>query len=235
MTSCNICNNLENVFKNIKKAAQKAKRNPGEVKLIAVSKTVPPEIISDAVDAGVDIFGENYVQEAKAKIDRLKDKNISWHFIGHLQKNKGKNAVELFDMIHSLDSFPLARKLNEYAKIKEKKTEVLIQVNIAGEPGKSGLREEEVQGFIEKITVLDSLKLKGLMVIPPYSPNPENSRPYYNALKKLLSKINRLKILDSSLSELSMGMSNDYVIAIEEGATMVRVGTVIFGSRIYRV
>jgi pyridoxal phosphate enzyme (YggS family) len=232
MSSFNISKNLEKVLENIKKAAVKAKRDPDKIKLVAVSKTVPPEVISDAIDAGVKIFGENYVQEAKAKIVKLKSKNVSWHFIGHLQKNKAKYTIELFDMIHSLDSFHLFKELNKRAEIEGKKMEVLIQVNLAGEElTKSGLREENVQELVESALELNNLKLKGLMVIPPYSLNPENSRPYYTALREILNKINRLRILDSPLSELSMGMSNDYMVAIEEGATIIRVGTAIFGQR----
>lgn len=211
----------------IESAAQKAGRDPGEVKLVAVSKTVEVDRIREAIEAGVSILGENYVQEAQKKIEGI-DRDISWHFIGHLQSNKAKYAIRLFDMIHSVDSIPLAEELNRRAEKEGRAIDVMIEVNLSGETTKFGAEEEKAFDLARKIVDLKNLSLIGLMTMPPYFDDPELSRPYYVRLRQLKEKMTREGIL---LKELSMGMSNDFEVAIEEGATYVRVGTAIFGAR----
>jgi len=211
----------------IEKAAQRVGRDPAEIKLVAVSKTVEVARIKEAIEAGVSIFGENYVQEAQKKIEEI-GRPAVWHFIGHLQSNKAKYAVRLFDMIHSLDSLPLAEELNRRAEQAGRMMKVLIEVNISGETTKFGTDEALVFGIARGILSFRSLSLEGLMTMPPYFDSPEMSRPYYIKLRDLKEKMAKEGI---SLKELSMGMSNDFEIAIEEGATYVRVGTAIFGAR----
>ena len=186
--------------------------------------------MQEAVKAGVTVFGENYVQEAKRKIKDLErsKKDIRWHFIGNLQKNKAKDAVLLFDMIESVDSIGLAKELNKRAK---EKIDVLIQVNLAKEKTKGGVTEHEALVLAREIAKLENLSLKGLMTIPPYFENPEMSRPYFTELRRLAEKIRRENIPNVIMKDLSMGMSHDFEIAIEEGATIIRVGTAIFGER----
>jgi len=219
--------NLLRVMERIEKAAQRVGRDPAEIKLVAVSKTVEVARIKEAIEAGVSIFGENYVQEAQKKIEEI-GRPAVWHFIGHLQSNKAKYAVRLFDMIHSLDSLPLAEELNRRAEQAGRMMKVLIEVNISGETTKFGTDEALVFGIARGILSFRSLSLEGLMTMPPYFDSPEMSRPYYIKLRDLKEKMAKEGI---SLKELSMGMSNDFEIAIEEGATYVRVGTAIFGAR----
>ncbi len=211
----------------IDKAARRVGRDPKEIRLVAVSKTVETARIQDAIEAGVSILGENYVQEAQKKIEAI-GRPVAWHFIGHLQSNKAKYAVRLFDMIHSLDSFPLAEEINRRAEKEGCSIKVMIEVNLSGEPTKFGMEEVRVLGLVKRILDLDHLSLEGLMTMPPYFDSPEMSRPYYIQLRELKEKIIKEGIL---MKELSMGMSNDFEIAIEEGATYVRVGTAIFGPR----
>ena len=211
----------------IEKAARRAGRDPREIKLVAVSKTVEPARIREAIEAGVSILGENYVQEAQKKIEEI-GQPVAWHFIGHLQSNKAKYAVRLFDTIHSLDSLPLAEELNRRGEQTNKVMKVLIEVNLSGEATKFGTDEERVTNLAKAILSLHFLSLQGLMTMPPYFDNPEVSRPYYVVLRELKEKLARNGI---PMNELSMGMSNDFQIAIEEGATYVRVGTAIFGLR----
>ena len=202
-------------------------RDPKEVKLVAVSKTVESARIKEAIEAGVSILGENYVQEAQKKIEEI-GRPVAWHFIGHLQTNKAKNAIRLFEMIHSLDSLPLAEELNRRAEQGGQVAKVMIEVNISGEATKFGTDEEKVFSIARGILNLNHLSLEGLMTMPPYFDSPEMSRPYYIKLRELKEKMIREGI---PLKELSMGMSNDFEIAIEEGATYVRVGAAIFGER----
>lgn len=210
----------------------RAGRNPEEIKLIAVTKTVPPERIIEAIEAGLRIFGENRVQEARDKIpaimQRAPDIKLSWHMIGPLQKNKAKYAVKLFDMIHSVDSKELALEINKQAEKIGKIQDILIEVKLSSEETKHGISPEEFFELLEFTCTLKNLNVKGLMTIPPYSENPEDSRPYFRRLRELLEEAN---IKGFPLKELSMGMSGDFEIAIEEGATMVRIGTAIFGER----
>lgn len=219
--------NLQKVTERIKKAARNVGRDPSEVKLVAVSKTVEVARIKEAVEAGVSILGENYVQEAQKKIEEI-GRSVSWHFIGHLQSNKAKYAIRLFDMIHSVDSLPLAEELNRRAEQANERIKVMIEVNLSKEATKFGTDEEMVMNLVKGIQNLHSLSLEGLMTMPPYFDLPDMSRPYYVALRELKE---RIAIEGIPMRELSMGMSNDYEIAIEEGATYVRVGTAIFGAR----
>jgi pyridoxal phosphate enzyme (YggS family) len=219
--------NLQRVREGIERAARRAGRDPNEIKLVAVSKTVEVERIREAIDAGVMILGENYVQEAQKKIEEI-GRSVSWHFIGHLQSNKAKYAVNLFDAIHSLDSIPLAEELDRRAERANRKIPVMIEVNLSGEPTKFGTEEETVFGIARKVLDLGNLSLEGLMTMPPYFDDPEMNRPFFIRLRALKDKMAEEGI---PMKELSMGMSNDFEVAIEEGATYVRVGTAIFGAR----
>ncbi|MCL0096219.1 YggS family pyridoxal phosphate-dependent enzyme [Thermodesulfovibrionales bacterium] len=217
-------------------AAMRAGRSPEEVKLIAVTKTVKIEIIKEAIDGGLRVLGENRVQEARAKIEelsRLSTDNyeltgISWHLVGHLQKNKAKYAVQLFDLIHTIDSVELAEEINRQAEKRGKIQRVLAQVKLSKEEAKHGVLPKDLMHLLEKIKALGNLKLEGLMTMPPFFEDTEEARPYF---KRLLEVRNELEKMGFILPELSMGMSNDFEVAIEEGATMVRIGTALFGER----
>ncbi len=222
-----VAKNLEEVRKRIEAAARRAGRDPAPVKLVAVSKTVDAGRIKEAWDAGQQIFGENYLQEAKAKIETL-GPGPAWHFIGHLQSNKAKAAVELFGLIHGVDSLKLARALEKAAAQMGKVQEILIQVNQAGEASKSGVNPEAAAGLLRDIAALPHLRVKGLMTMPPFL-DPDEVRPYFRSLNELRDRLEQLDL--GTLPELSMGMSGDYEVAVEEGATLVRVGTAIFGKR----
>ena len=222
-----IRDNLLRVMERMEKAARRAGRNPGEVKLVAVSKTVDVERIREAIGAGASILGENYVQEAQKKIEEI-GRAVSWHFIGHLQSNKAKVAVRLFDAVHCVDGMALAEELNRRAQQTERKIPVMIEVNLSGETSKFGAEEEKVITLARGILKLEHLSLEGLMTMPPYFDDPEMSRPFFVQLRALKEKLAKEGI---PLKDLSMGMSNDFEVAIEEGATHVRVGTAIFGAR----
>ncbi|MBM4340577.1 MAG: YggS family pyridoxal phosphate-dependent enzyme [Deltaproteobacteria bacterium] len=219
--------NLLRVMERIDKAARRAGRNPAEVKLVAVSKTVETDRIKEAIEAGVTILGENYVQEAQKKIEEI-GHGVSWHFIGHLQSNKVKYAIRLFDMIHSIDSIPLAEELNRRAEKESRRMNVMVEVNLSGEASKFGTEEEKAFDIARQVSNFQNLSLIGLMTMPPYFDDPELSRPYFIQLRALKE---RMVKEDIPVKELSMGMSNDFEVAIEEGATHVRVGTAIFGAR----
>jgi len=219
--------NLLKVMERIREAARRTGRDPGEVKLVAVSKTVTLARIREAIAAGVSILGENYVQEAQKKIEEI-GRPVAWHFIGHLQSNKAKYAVRLFDMIHSLDSVPLCEELNRRAEQAGKIVKVMVEANLSGEAAKFGTEEGKLFNLAGRIRDLDHLSLEGLMTMPPYFDSPEMSRPYFIRLRELKEKVVQAGI---PIQELSMGMSNDFEVAIEEGATYVRVGTAIFGPR----
>jgi pyridoxal phosphate enzyme (YggS family) len=219
--------NLLRVIERIENAAQRTGRNSSEIKLVAVSKTVESARIREAIEAGVSILGENYIQEAQKKIEEI-GRPVAWHFIGHLQSNKAKYAVRLFDMIHSLDSLPLAEELNQRAKQAGRITKVMIELNLSRETTKFGADKERLYNLVKGIRDLSNLSLEGLMTMPSYFDSPEMSRPYYIELRGLKEEMVREGI---PIKELSMGMSNDFEIAIEEGATYVRVGTAIFGAR----
>lgn len=224
--------NVQAVYKRIACAALKSERNPEEIRLIAVTKGVDRDIISEAIEIGLRDFGENRVQSALQKVPELKGSfrksNVSWHLIGHLQRNKAKVAVELFDVIHSLDSLELAEYIDKQAGRIGKIQRVLIQVKLSHEESKHGIDKESLPDLLKGLTGLGNLHAEGLMTIPPYFNDPEKSRPYFRELRELRDYAEKSGF---GLRELSMGMSNDFEVAIEEGATMVRVGTAIFGDR----
>jgi pyridoxal phosphate enzyme (YggS family) len=224
-------NRLKNLKDRIHKAATDCGRDPDSVRLIAVSKTISAAIVQEAIQAGASTLGENYVQEARDKISALSGYKVSWHFIGHLQSNKAKYAVKLFDLIHSVDSTKLAHELNKQALKSGKVQQVLIQVNISRESTKSGITADETADLIHEISQFENIKIKGLMTMPPFFNQPDRVRPYFAALRELREQIRAKDIPGVSLNELSMGMTGDFEVAIAEGATMVRVGTAIFGER----
>lgn len=226
--------NLHSIQERIKKSAERSGRDPGDIKLVAVSKTVRLDKIIEALSAGVLIFGENRVQEAQNKIQdsKFKIQNVEWHLIGNLQKNKARTAVELFDLIHSVDSSALAEEINKQAQKMNKIQRILLQVKLAEEETKHGVREEDLGGLLDKVVGMEHIQLEGLMTIPPYFDDPEKTKPYFQKLRQLADKA---IAKGYPVKELSMGMSNDFEVAIEEGATMVRVGTAIFGERDYKL
>lgn len=225
---------ISSVFKKITYAALRTGRNPEDIKLIAVTKSQPIDKIKEASQLGLRIFGENRVQEAKIKIETLKEftaqwkMTIEWHMIGHLQSNKAKEAVRLFEIIHSMDSEKLAVIINKEAEKINKIQRVLIQVKLSQEESKYGVNIDKIEELVELCTKLPNLKVEGLMTIPPYFENPEDSRPYFKKLRQIKEVLSQKGYC---LKELSMGMSNDFEVAIEEGATMVRIGTALFGQR----
>ena len=215
----------------IQQAAHDCNRSVDSIQLIAVSKTRAADVVKEAIAAGVTDLGENYIQEARDKINRLAATPANWHFIGHLQSNKARYAVRLFDLIHSVDSLKLARELDKYAKKNDKIQPVLIQVNIAREDSKSGVYVEDTLKLLTDIGKLENISVKGLMTMPPYFNAPEKVRPFFAALRELRDRIVSERIPNIAMDELSMGMTGDFKAAIEEGATMVRIGTAIFGER----
>jgi PLP dependent protein len=222
---------LSNVKERIKKAAINCGRDPDTIRLVAVSKTIPEDMVREAIKAGAYILGENYIQEAGNKINALSAYPVSWHFIGHLQSNKAKYAVKLFDMIHTVDSLKLAKELNKQAKKINKIQKILIQVNISMESTKSGVHEEDAQKLIKEISLFENISIKGLMTMPPFFNNPEEAGPCFSALRNLRDKIRDGAIKNINMQELSMGMTGDFEVAIKQGATLVRIGTAIFGER----
>jgi len=227
--------NIKAVYRRISHAAMRAGRNPEDVNLVAVTKTVDTERIKEAVEYGLRVFGESRVQEAQEKISKFEIRNsnlrIEWHLVGHLQRNKAKVAVQLFDLIHSLDSVELAKELNKYAEKAGKVQRVLIQIKLAEEETKHGISKEGLVYLIHEVDKMKHLKPEGLMTIPPFFDAPEMARPYFKELRELRDKINGLRVTGYELRDLSMGMTNDFEVAIEEGATLVRIGTAIFGER----
>ena len=222
---------MEQVKKRIKETADACRRTEAAIRLVAVSKTMPTDVVEDAIEAGVTDLGENYIQEAKEKINALALHPVTWHFIGHLQSNKAKYAVRLFDLIHSVDSFKLAQELDKYAKKNDKIQEILVQVNVAKETSKSGVYPEDTLELLRRVSRLENIAVKGLMTMPPFFNAPEKVRPFFSALRKLRDQIKLVAIPNMSMDELSMGMTGDFEAAIEEGATIVRIGTAIFGDR----
>lgn len=222
---------LDSICRRISSAAEKCGRQPGAVRLVAVSKTIPAETVRSAIENGVTILGENYIQEARKKIETLSAFDVAWHFIGHLQSNKAKYAVRLFDLIHSVDTLKLARELNKQAAKTGKIQQILIQVNISGEETKSGATEGETVKLVQDVGRLEHLVVKGLMTMPPFFDDPQRARPCFKALRRLGDRIRALDLPTVSMDELSMGMTGDFEAAIAEGATLVRIGTAIFGER----
>ncbi len=230
----NIPANLERINDQIKNACQKVGRNPEAVKLIAVSKIKPAEQIEEAFHAGQKYFGESYVQEFRDK-QPLVESPVEWHFIGGLQSNKVKYLRGKVAMIHSVDRLSLAGEIsNQWGKI-DQVANILLQVNVGDELSKSGCAPDDLESLVKSIAPLPNLKICGLMCLPPHSDDPEQVRPYFKQLRQLSQQIEKLQIPNVEMTELSMGMSGDFEVAVEEGATLVRVGTAIFGARIKKV
>jgi len=225
-----IAENLRSVEDRIAAAARRAGREPSSVRLVTVTKTVDRDRIRQAITAGAAILGENRVQEAKEKIEAF-GKAANWHLIGHLQTNKAKYAVKLFDLIHSVDNRELAKELDRQAGKIGKVQDVLIEVSIAGEAAKAGVGIGDTVQLVKEAAGLKHIRVLGLMTMPPFSDDPERSRPYFRKLRDLADAVRKEAIAGVSMNELSMGMSGDFEVAIEEGATLVRVGTAIFGER----
>jgi pyridoxal phosphate enzyme (YggS family) len=226
-----IAENLKIIRERIERAAKRAGRNPEEIRLLAVTKEVDPERIMEAARCGVDIFGENYAQELRDKhdiVEKALEKKIKWHFIGRLQKNKVKYILGRAELIHSLDSLSVAEEINKRAEKLGIKVPVLLEINIGGEEAKGGIRPEQTESFLLEMGRFSHVTVEGLMTMPPFFDNPEMARPYFIQLRKLRDRLNPRF---PNLKELSMGMSGDFEVAVEEGATIVRIGTAIFGSR----
>lgn len=224
--------NIQNIQLKINEAAQRAGRDPKDIQLIAVSKTYPVSAIEEAIANGCSSFGENKVQELMQKIPCL-PKDVQWHLIGHLQTNKVKYIVDQVAMIHSVDTLKLAQEIEIQAKKKNVKVNILIEVNVANESSKYGVKVEETLNLIKEISTLSHVKVKGLMTVAPFVNNPEKNRKIFRKLYQLSVDIKKQNIDNIDIEVLSMGMSNDYEIAIQEGATMIRIGTALFGQRDY--
>lgn len=227
-----ILENITNVRKNIEKACEKAGRNASEVTLVAVSKTKPVSMLKEAYAAGCREFGENKVQELCDKYEVL-EHDIKWHMIGHLQTNKVKYLIGKTTLIHSVDSYKLACEIEKQAAKKDCIMDILVEINIAEEDTKFGVSKEEVLALVRQIAALPHIRIKGLMTVAPYVENPEENRLFFRNIKQLSVDIGQQNIDNVSMDILSMGMTGDYMVAIEEGATIVRVGTGIFGERNY--
>ncbi|HJA43864.1 YggS family pyridoxal phosphate-dependent enzyme [Lachnoclostridium sp. An118] len=224
--------NFRQVEENIRRACGRAGRDPGDVTLIAVSKTKPVELLREAYDLGTRVFGENKVQEIVEKYEAL-PKDIHWHMIGHLQRNKVKYIIDKVDLIHSVDSVRLAETIEKEAAKHDLTANILLEVNVAEEESKFGLKVDEVEQVVDEIAKFSHIKVCGLMTIAPFVENPEENRPYFRRLRNLSVDIGGKNVDNVTMSILSMGMTNDYEVAVEEGATMVRVGTGLFGARDY--
>ncbi|MCX8129969.1 MAG: YggS family pyridoxal phosphate-dependent enzyme [Clostridia bacterium] len=227
-----IKHNIEDIRKRVEKAALKSGRSLSDIEIIAVSKTVEPERINKAIEAGLKNLGENRVQELCEKYDILSEE-CKWHLIGHLQTNKVKYIVDKVALIHSVDRIDLAREIDLRAKKAGKILDILVQINVAGEESKFGLSSEESLEFIKNVSKFDNISVKGLMTIAPLVQNQEEVRPVFRELRKIFIDIKRENIDNINMDYLSMGMSNDFEVAIEEGSNMVRIGTAIFGRRQY--
>ena len=222
--------NHRKVVERINRAAARTGRDAASIRLLAAAKSKDVELIRAAIVAGVSLIGENYVQEAMAMKARIPEP-AEWHMIGHLQRNKARNAVGLFDLIESLDSIALARELDKEARKTGKRVRTFIEVNLAGEESKTGIAGNQVFLLLQEAAKLANLTVEGLMTVPPFRENPEDVRPYFRELRELLCRMQERRLPNMDLKELSMGMSQDYEVAIEEGATIVRIGTALFGPR----
>jgi PLP dependent protein len=226
-------NCLESVRERIVRASHRAGRDPQEITLLAVTKTVEPEKVLLGINLGISHMGENRVQEAERKfkaIDSLRA-SATWHLIGHLQTNKARRTLELFDVIQSVDSIRLAQQLDRVAGELNRSAPVYLEVNLGSEPAKSGVLPDKLMTLAEALADCENLRVDGLMAVPPYSDDPEAVRPYFKMLRQLREDLNRRRLLGNEVTGLSMGMSNDFEVAIEEGATIVRIGTAIWGAR----
>ena len=227
-----LCDRFTNITERINSAAVRARRAPGEITLVAISKTHPADRIRTALTCGVTDVGENRLQEAEAKIGEVGRSAARWHLVGHLQANKVRKAVRLFDVIHSLDSVDLAKRLNRVCSEEGREVlPVLLQVNLGGEETKSGIDEGDVIDVARDVQQFEKLKLIGLMCVPPYFDDQQRVRPFFRRLRELRDELSTKQVFPDSGGELSMGMTHDFEVAIEEGATMVRIGTAIFGER----
>lgn len=226
----NVADNIRLVRESMAETARRAGRDPASVRLMAVTKKVDDDRIIEALRAGVEIIGENYVQEAKRKLEKM-GKDAEWHLIGRLQTNKAKYAVRLFDMVQSVDRLELARELDRRARAEGRVMKVLIEVNIGGEQTKSGVPLETAVDLVRAVAPLENLSIQGLMTMPPWFDDPEEARPFFRALRELRDRISAEKIPRVEMRELSMGMTGDFAVAVEEGATILRIGRGIFGER----
>ena len=225
-----IAANYRKIIDRIREAAQKAGRSPQEIRLLAAAKSQTIELVQAAIGAGVRLIGENYVQESDDKRNAISEP-VEWHLIGHLQRNKAKAAIKIFDLIQTLDSVALALELDKVGKTQGKTIRTLIEVNLGDEASKSGIVQRDVAELVRRVGDLSHVRVEGLMAVPPFKENPEEVRPYFCTLKDLQVELQCLKIPNVSLDQLSMGMTHDYPIAVEEGATIVRIGTALFGPR----
>jgi PLP dependent protein len=226
----NVAANYRTIQSRIVDAAARSRRKPEEIKLLAAAKAQSIEAIRAAIAAGIKLIGENYVQEAQEK-RRAISETAEWHMIGHLQRNKAKVAVELFGVIESLDNIDLARELAKEGRKKGKNVRTFVEVNLAAEESKSGLVKDKLLDLLKTVSELSNLSVEGLMAVPPFKENPEEVRPYFRELRELQLKLQEQRLPNIGLKELSMGMTHDYTVAIEEGATIVRIGTALFGPR----
>ena len=226
----NVAINYRKIVDRISEAAEKAGRHPQDIKLLAAAKSQSVDLVRAAIAAGVRLIGENYLQEAESKRQVISEP-VEWHMIGHLQRNKAKAALNTFDLIESLDSLALALELDKEGRKKGKTVRTFIEVNLGDEQSKSGIGRDQVAELVKRVGELSHVRVEGLMAVPPFNEDPEQVRPYFRALKDLQAELACLGIPNVSLTELSMGMTHDYFIAVEEGATLVRIGTALFGPR----
>ena len=226
-----VAQNVARVQERIRQAAQRVGRDPATVRLIAAAKTVEVARIRAAIAAGVSIIGENYLQEARRKIGQLGRETVEWHLIGTLQRNKVRYVFDLFDMVHTIDRVELAEEMQRRGERLHRSMPVLLEVNIGGEESKSGFTPQALLADVEKLASLSQVQIRGLMTIPPPTATPEEARPYYQELRDVRDRLRARGMAGMECVELSMGMTADFEVAVEEGATMVRVGTAIFGPR----
>ncbi|MDD4439223.1 MAG: YggS family pyridoxal phosphate-dependent enzyme [Tissierellia bacterium] len=226
--------NIDDIMKRVENTCKKIGRAPKDITVIAVSKTVDSERAKEAVEAGINNLGENRVQELIKKYDELKDIDIKWHMIGHLQKNKVKYILDKAVLIHSVESLSLAEEINKRAEKNNLTANVLIELNIGGEESKFGINEENVYDFIVSLEQFDNIRVLGLMTVAPFCENPEDVRWVFKTMKNIYDKISTMNLKNTEMKYLSMGMTNDFEIAIEEGSNIIRIGTAIFGARKYK-
>jgi len=226
--------NIDDIVKRIEVTCKKAGRNPNDITLIAVSKTVESPKVREALEAGIDNLGENRVQELIKKYEDLKDTDIKWHMIGHLQKNKVKYIIDKTVLIHSVDSLSLAEEIDKRAKNRGLVANVLIELNIGEEESKFGIKEENIYDFIKSLENFENIRVLGLMTVAPFCENPEDVRWVFKKMKDIYDKISTMNLKNAEMKYLSMGMTNDFEVAIEEGSNMIRIGTAIFGARKYK-
>ncbi|MCA1959235.1 MAG: YggS family pyridoxal phosphate-dependent enzyme [Desulfomonile sp.] len=226
-----IADNLAYIRERIAEAAARAGRSPDDVRIVAAAKGQSLDRVREAIESGIRIFGHNYVQEAARQVELISEEQVELHMIGHLQKNKAGKAVEIFRTVETVDNGDLAAALDRRAELAEKTLGVLIQVNLSGEPQKSGTGTEQVAELARKIRSLPHLQLRGLMTMPPFFDDPERARPYFARLRELRRELIASGVFTPDMTELSMGMTGDFEVAVEEGATLVRIGTALFGPR----